>query len=112
MLTYGTIMPGSLVDLNSWTKLYPTRRGIGGGVIARNSCWDQARGGGSFTGMQSRVLVILVQGLVPPCERLLCAVYLKLYVMCGELSPARCKSIRIAAILGYECHLIPLKHRN
>jgi len=46
MLTYGTIMPGSLVDLNSWTKLYPTRRGIGGGVIAQNSCWDQARGGG------------------------------------------------------------------
>ena len=34
MLTYGTSKSDSLVDLNTLTKLYPTRRGIGGGVVA------------------------------------------------------------------------------
>ena len=45
MLAYGTSKPGSLVDLNTWTQLYPTRCGIGGGVVAWNPCWDQARRG-------------------------------------------------------------------
>jgi hypothetical protein len=42
MLTYGTSKPSSLVDLNPWTKLYPTRSGNGGGVVAWNSYWGQA----------------------------------------------------------------------
>jgi hypothetical protein len=50
LLIYGTSKPSSLVDLNSWTKWYPIDGDIGGGVVAWNLYWGQARRGGQYGG--------------------------------------------------------------
>ena len=96
MLTYGTSKPDSLVDLNTWIKLDPTWRGIGGGVVAWNPCWDQARRrvlhGGANPGvgkLSSGFSIFLVKGCHVRFTR-------DSYVTCDLYPLQGVKSIRIS----------------